>query len=263
MLVTVIVDAYSENEIPELAEAIEEIASPSDSYGWSSSGIYSFWDPITKEIYYIGLAVDLPLRFRHHNHLAGCPVECCKWEGIREFFLQRDRLAYSIIVQSTLSQGICSRWEKQNPGAMEYIAEEFGYMDTKEAIEMVNHDVDNSLRFMEGALLKQHLEKYEQLPRWNKIGGLVSSHQSEGLAQLLIPSITASLGVTDPFVARRTIRELASSAEETAFEVHLHGGRLLYAAGVPYEKAFSMIPDPVGYNERIEKTSYLQNFPTL
>jgi hypothetical protein len=88
------------------------------------------------------MAIDIPLRFRHHNHLAGCPEQCCKREWIEEFFNQREKLGFSVVLQSPLSQGVCGRWQQQNPGAMAYIAEEFGYMSTEEAIEMVNEYVD-------------------------------------------------------------------------------------------------------------------------
>ena len=41
---TIIMDSYKKNEIKTVAEYLEEICSPQDSYGWSSAGIYSFWD---------------------------------------------------------------------------------------------------------------------------------------------------------------------------------------------------------------------------
>ena len=44
MFGTVIIDAYRKEETRELAEAIEDLCSPNDNYGWASAGIYCFWD---------------------------------------------------------------------------------------------------------------------------------------------------------------------------------------------------------------------------
>lgn len=62
-------DAYTKEEKEEIAEALDDLCSPNDNYGWASAGIYSFWDYNTKEIFYIGLAVDLTERFKQHNGL--------------------------------------------------------------------------------------------------------------------------------------------------------------------------------------------------
>ena len=50
---------------------------------------------------------------------------------------------------------------------------------------------------------------------------------------------------------------------ETCFEVHLHAGRILLAAGFPNEYASNNIPNPVSYKKRIKETNYLHNYPTL
>ena len=67
MFGTVIIDAYQKSETMEWAEAIEDLCSPNDSYGWASAGIYCFWDYYFEEILYIGLAVNLSERFKQHN----------------------------------------------------------------------------------------------------------------------------------------------------------------------------------------------------
>ena len=53
---TIILDAYTVDEVKSMSSFIEEICSPLDNYGWSSAGIYCFWDYYTKEILYIDLA---------------------------------------------------------------------------------------------------------------------------------------------------------------------------------------------------------------
>lgn len=44
MFGTIILDAYKFDEKEKIAECIDEICSPLDTYGWSSAGIYSFWN---------------------------------------------------------------------------------------------------------------------------------------------------------------------------------------------------------------------------
>ena len=50
MFGTIIVDSYSKDEIDIIVDSLDEICSPNDFYGWSSAGIYSFWNYYTKEI---------------------------------------------------------------------------------------------------------------------------------------------------------------------------------------------------------------------
>ena len=44
MFGTVIIDAYRKDEAMEMANAIDDLCSPNDTYGWASAGIYCFWD---------------------------------------------------------------------------------------------------------------------------------------------------------------------------------------------------------------------------
>lgn len=67
MLRTIIIDFYKEKDKTKIADALNTLCSPNDNYGWASVGIYCYWDYDTKEILYIGLAVDLTVRFKQHN----------------------------------------------------------------------------------------------------------------------------------------------------------------------------------------------------
>ena len=40
MFGTVIIDAYRKEEALEMADAIDDLCSPTDNYGWASAGIY-------------------------------------------------------------------------------------------------------------------------------------------------------------------------------------------------------------------------------
>ena len=68
---------YGNDERTEMRDAIDDIASPLDSYGFASAGIYVFFDPIKFEVLYIGLAGDLAQRFAQHNGLASMPASVC------------------------------------------------------------------------------------------------------------------------------------------------------------------------------------------
>ena len=55
MFGTVIIDAYRKEETLEMADAIDDLCSPTDNYGWASAGIYCFWDYYAEAVLYIGL----------------------------------------------------------------------------------------------------------------------------------------------------------------------------------------------------------------
>lgn len=108
MFGTVIIDAYRKEEARELAEAIDDLCSPNDNYGWASAGIYCFWNYYAESILYIGLASDLTERFKQHNGIL--PVKGgTKKEKIEEYFEKNERLGYTIFVQSPLSQPLVHR----------------------------------------------------------------------------------------------------------------------------------------------------------
>ncbi len=67
MLGTIIRDLYIKEETREIKDALDDIASPRDNYGFSSVGVYCYFDPETLSVLYIGLARDLTQRFCHHN----------------------------------------------------------------------------------------------------------------------------------------------------------------------------------------------------
>ena len=59
MFGTVIIDAYRKEEALEMADAIDDLCSPTDNYGWASAGIYCFWDYYAEAVLYIGLTESL------------------------------------------------------------------------------------------------------------------------------------------------------------------------------------------------------------
>lgn len=78
MWVTIVREVFRDQDRVAVRDAIEEIASPLDGYGWSSAGIYAFWDPETHRDPLLGLATDLPYRFGQHTGLVKCRPTSCK-----------------------------------------------------------------------------------------------------------------------------------------------------------------------------------------
>ena len=138
MFGTVIIDAYTKNEAEQLAIAIDNLCNPTDSYGWASAGIYSFWDYNTHEVLYIGLASDLAERFKQHNGLLDMSEDGCKRRQIEEYFGTHEKLGYTIFLQSPLSQPMVHRNRKQyekyaaeiNTPVQEYVSDQ-GIADIK------------------------------------------------------------------------------------------------------------------------------------
>ena len=99
MFGTVIIDAYRKEEALEMADAIDDLCSPTDNYGWASAGIYCFWDYYAEAVLYIGLAGDLAERFKQHN-------------GIYQLKRDRNKNKLKIIFQEMndwVTQYLCNR----------------------------------------------------------------------------------------------------------------------------------------------------------
>lgn len=100
MFGTVIIDAYRKEEALEMADAIDDLCSPTDNYGWASAGIYCFWDYYAEAVLYIGLAGDLAERFKQHNGIL--PIkEGSKQKQIEDYFFQE--------MNDWVTQYLCNR----------------------------------------------------------------------------------------------------------------------------------------------------------
>lgn len=232
MFGTIIKDAYSVDEIQTMADYLEDICSPLDSWGWASAGIYSFWDYYTKDILYIGLASDLSVRFKQHNGLLPIDNGACKYQQIQEYFKTHEKLGYSILVQSPLSQPIVHRNENLYRK----------FLDAPKGMPIPNYAGEEGLEYIktaEGQLIESYKIYSGDIPLWNKIGGNVFSRKyaSENNYQYVVEAFAK--GTPENYlVSRCTIRELAESATYTWFEVQLHGLRMMMISmGISFEKA--------------------------
>jgi hypothetical protein len=209
MLVTVITDIYSKQEAGDVSDAIDDIASPKDDYGFSSTGIYMLFNPESSGILYIGLARDLPVRFGHHNGLIPFSAKGCKRKEIDRWFEENEKIGYSMVVQSCFEQHATER----NMRAVELHNEEspifFSY--PTEGLEQA--------KIFEGLLIEAHRKKHGTKPPWNKVGGSVEGQRV--VTEDAFSFVEMMAGKRDGlFKARRTIREL--SADPTSMFLRRH-----------------------------------------
>ncbi|HYE11425.1 MAG TPA: hypothetical protein VEF53_14745 [Patescibacteria group bacterium] len=220
MFGTIIMDAYSKGEERSMSDYLDEICSPRDSWGWSSAGIYSFWDYNTKEILYIGLASDLSVRYKQHNGLLTIEDGACKYLQIQEYFKAHTKLGYSVLVQSPLSQPIVHRSEKKHRDFINLSTDM--PISNYAGVEGLEH-----IRTAEGQLIESYKIIVGDIPPWNKIGGDIHSrkHASHDNYQHVVMAF--SQGTPDNWlVSRCTVRELAGSSTYAWFETLLHGLRI-------------------------------------
>ena len=265
-LATVILNTYEASTVGELALGLDEMCAPTDRYGFSSSGIYVFWHPETKEVLYVGLAVDLPLRFRHHNNLTPCAANCCKWPQIQQHFRSYPKLGYTILAQSTLDQAVCDRWSAVNADQMERLMEELGYHSEDEAKSILNMQVDRNLRRTEGAILEVHVQDHGRLPAWNKIRGFDVNYSDQSLtdAREYLKAATGTTSLFDQLVAKSSLVEMAANSLWAGYEEYLHGIRFLVrGVGFTWDTAAAKVPDFLGYKKSMAQDGYIFRKPVL
>ncbi|WP_100616852.1 hypothetical protein [Bacillus cereus] len=247
---TVIQDAYKKPEVNEVILALDELCNPNDTYGWASSGIYCFWNYYTKEVLYIGLAVDLTERFKQHNGIIQMDLNACKYRQISEYFQQNEKLGYSVFVQSPLSQPVTSKniykWFKYDPG--EFSVSDFTHEHSKE-----------DLRRVEGILIEIFRQNHGILPKWNRVSGSIDGQKAtlKGNYEIIRDMTNQRLS---PLLSRSTLRELANNPTYAHYEGFLHGVRqMILAFGMSFNQALPHIrrTDILKTYERIELEDYL------
>lgn len=209
MFGTIIQDAYEMKNTKDIVDALDHVCNPNDGYGWASSGIYCFWDYETKEVLYIGLAVDLGERFKQHNGILPMKKSSCKFDNIKNYFNQKAKLGYSIFTMSPLNQPVI----KKN---VEKI------FDKEVALsDFANEQFKRDLKVVEGILIEAYRIKKSSLPPWNKISGSLEgkSRSTEGNYDI-VRSFTDKQ--ESALVANCTLRELKTNPMSIHFEEFLH-----------------------------------------
>jgi hypothetical protein len=247
MFATILLDSFTTAESRDLADALDTICSPEDTYGFASACVYAFWSIPTRDILYIFLSVDVAARFRQHAGLAPCEAASCKREQIEAYFADQPRLGYSIMVQSALDQPITNAQRKK---LLRHFDDDFILRMSQLPCGKQNVVVG------EGLLLELYRELGGLLPPWNKIHGSLRGRQSDSfwethdriqLATELIrtkrspqdilreprpesPPYELLLNLTgheiSPMNALSTLREVASDPVIEGYEETLHAVRL-------------------------------------
>ena len=254
MFGTVIIDAYRREETLELAEAIDDLCSPLDSYGWASAGIYCFWDYYAEAVLYMGLAGDLSERFKQHNGIL--PVkEGSKQKQIEDYFSKNERLGYTIFVQSPISQPLVHR-NKETYKA-------FAEQQNAPVEDMLSEQGRDDIKRVEGILIESFRRKYGHFPPWNSIGGSIAGQKSvmENNFNIVKSFCHPDDYVINPIVSRSTIRELSRNPEWEWYENYLHAVRMyMLMLGMEYKEALDFVNnnDTLGTYERMKKSGYLK-----
>lgn len=254
MFGTVILDAYTKEETEELADAIDDLCCPGDHYGWSSAGIYSFWDYNTHKVLYIGLASDLYERFKQHNGLLTMQEQGCKHQQIQEYFDSHIKLGYTIFVQSPLSQPLVHR----NKDLYEKMAKEFN----SPIQNYTNEQGINDIKRVEGILIEAYRRYNGQFPPWNKVGGSIAGQNRvmEKNINIVKSFSNPQMYEVNPIVSRSTIRELSNNPTYEGFESFLHAVRMcVLIMGMDFIDAlkFHNEHDTYGWYKRIQEEGYL------
>ncbi|MBY6540620.1 hypothetical protein HQ325_18265 [Rhodococcus sp. BP-349] len=197
---TVIRDVYTDGERKVMYGTLVSLLRQPN---WSSSGLYCYWDPSTKEPLYIGLARNLCTRFAQHNGLGGNkPSGGNKGAKINGWFAENDRLGFSLVLQDAFA----------------------------------DEAYDEAAAIGEGQLLEGFKTLHGKLPPWNKIGG--SKHGATYAGSDTARWFDFMTGKIDGLVvSRMTIRELdgdptaefneaAVHMSRTAFNFHSKNGKL-------------------------------------
>jgi hypothetical protein len=247
---TIIMDAYRKEEIGQIAFALDDLCSATDSYGWASSGIYCYWNYYTNELLYIGLAVDLTERFKQHNGLLPVDLTSCKYEKIMEYFQTNEKLGFTIFVQSPLSQAVT----RNN------IYKWFGYDPKQFQIQDFTKDkFREELKVLEGILIETYRLNKGTLPPWNAVSGSISGQKRATEGNYEIVKCFTSIEPS-PLTARYSLRELSNDPVIEGHENFLHAARILMLSmGITYQESLDIIRghDSVGvYNQLLESNYF-------
>jgi hypothetical protein len=254
MFGTFIVDSYIKDEAKGIADSLDEICSPKDLTGWASSGIYSFWNYYTKEIYYIGLAIDLAERFKQHNGMLPISDEAYKYHQITDYFSKNQKLGYSIFVHSSLAQAKTHRNQLN--------------IDFDDNTEWISQESKENIKIIEGSFIEALKKRNNNLPQWNKVGGSDIGRKRVSLEMYdqLVGCLTGNQH--DPLVARSSIREIANNPVFEWYEINLHSARMgMLSRRNAFEQAITeqlaINPFFIQVYSEIVVANYLENHPLI
>lgn len=243
MLGTIILQPYTKKETKKVAESLNELCHPNENYGWSSAGVYSYWNYYTKEVLYIGLTIDLTQRFKQHNGFySSTDKKTCKVEKIHEYFEKNEKIGFSILVQSIISQPFTTRLKRRKKSKLEpYPSYKDVYGD--EGIE--------SIKYQEGLLIETYKQTNGKIPEWNKMNGAKSGQKSAKLKHYESLKIISNQN-KHLLLSKSSLFEIAETPTFERFENFLHSVRItapIYGNLGAFE--FTKKHDPQTYKDMI------------
>lgn len=262
-LATIIPTTYTTAARAKLLEAIDTVCGPVGSYGWSTAGVYVFWDPDTREVLYVGLALNLLQRFQQHNGVAPCPAAGCKRDKVLAYLANNRPLGYSLILQTRNRKPVCQGVQTITEADMEWFEEQLCVFSVEEAKELLNKEIDVTIRRTEGAMLAAFKADNGRLPAWNSIGGIDSYYPPFELddARDYLKAVTSQPSRFDPLIVKASIVDIADNPSWEGYEEYLHGVRLFCRKGFRWEDAWKMAEnpetDPLKRRSRMVEQGYL------
>lgn len=184
-----------------MADALEQLLAPG-SPDWSRRGVYVYWDRDSHEILYLGLANDLPTRFKQHNGLVSHGGGN-KTKEIKEYFDAKQYLGFTIVIQ----------------GAAVALHDKMVELDFTLGIRS-----DELIAVGEGQLIETHRLVHGKRPPWNKTGGARQGKRMATAATSLLDLLAGRR--SSLFAARRSLRDLVSDADAQSYEAAIHASRM-------------------------------------
>ena len=248
LLSTFIHEQYTVDNAVKVASALDELFTPCNENGWASSGVYCFWVSGSFEILYIGLALDLTQRFRQHNGIIKSPQNTCKHAEIIDWFKNHDKLGYSVLVQSSLSQASCKRFNIRFDLTKEEMERQYG--------ELIKAGYE-SIVSTEGLLIEAHQKAKGKKPRWNKVGGSIYGRRKATARHIYLLKLFSG-ELDDWMIARKSIMQQNENPMYEKWENYLHAIRLhAIITQSSFNLAWQYFPDLGNIKSEILNNSYL------
>lgn len=226
LLATIAIDQIDWSEREILWKSINELCSPTSNCGFSSTGIYSFWNPKTFELLYVGLASDLALRVGQHLGLITCDPKCCKSAQVEKFVVHNGRIGVALLLMSPNDQTIAASRKPR-------ITDNERLSEIEAALGV---EASRTIAHFESLILRSHKRIVGKLPRWNKnAGSKVGLSHAEASHGGLIEAMSGKFD--DAYTARLSIRDLNELPESQIEEYVLHPARMVFAtSGLAFEE---------------------------
>ncbi|WAG62082.1 hypothetical protein [Clostridium estertheticum] len=162
------------------------------------------------------MAADLCDRSKQHNGIIIVDDNSCKRKKIDEYFDIKEKIGYSIFVQSPLSQPITHRNEKEYRKMLgtEFSREDYVGLEGQEHIKQV-----------EGILIEACRKANGEYPLWNRMGGSLYGQRVASVGNYEIVKSFNDFE-PNPLVSKYSLRELSENSMYAGFENYLHAVRM-------------------------------------